>query len=73
MSKRDLGILCDVVDLPTAPFVNDASTVGLFHFEEGAGGVVLDGSFAAGGPSDGDLMLGGTPVGPEWSALTPFN
>ena len=58
---------------PTAPYVNDASTVGLFHFEEGVGGVVLDGSFAAGGPSDGDVMLGGTPAGPEWSPLTPFN
>jgi hypothetical protein len=51
---------------PTAPFVADASTVALYHFDEAGGIAVLDTSGAIGGPSDGQLRIGGTPLGPEW-------
>ncbi|MGH3371851.1 MAG: LamG-like jellyroll fold domain-containing protein, partial [Nocardioidaceae bacterium] len=51
---------------PTAPFVSDASTVALYHFDEGSGDLIRDTSGAAGGPSDGVRRFGGAPPGPEW-------
>jgi hypothetical protein len=57
---------------PTRPFSPDASTVGLYHFDEGQGDHVGDSSGAYGGPSDGVRRYGGTPPAPEWVALTPF-
>ena len=61
---------------PTAAFVPDASTVGLYSFDEGpagpCGGAVLDTSGAAGGPTPGECRLGGTPAGPLYSEVTPF-
>lgn len=57
---------------PTAPFVTDASTMALYHFDEGAGTVVNDASGASGGPSQGVLAVGGSPAGPLWSIETPF-
>lgn len=56
---------------PTAAFLPDASTVALYHFDEGAGDVVGDSSGAVGGPSDGERRYGGTPPGPDWSTDTP--
>ena len=62
---------------PTAPFVTDASTVGLFHFDEqGSGnctGTVTDSSAAAGGATDGVCSFGGVaPAGPIYEASSPF-
>lgn len=54
------------------PFVTDARTVGLYHFDEGAGVDVRDVSLAAGGPSNGTLLVGGSPAGPLWTTDTPF-
>ena len=51
---------------PSAPFVTDADTAALYHFDEGAGDVINDTSGAAGGPSNGQRMFGGNPPGPEW-------
>lgn len=57
---------------PTSPFSTDANTVGLYHFDEGAGTTASDVSGAAGGPSNGTLMVGGNPPGPQWSTDSPF-
>jgi glucose/arabinose dehydrogenase len=53
---------------PNTPFATDASTVALYHLDEAAGSVAVDSSGAAGGPSNGDLIFGGSPSGPEWSS-----
>ena len=56
---------------PAAPFATDADTVGLYHFDDAQGTVARDSSGAQ--PSvDGELVLGGTPAGPVWSAESPF-
>ncbi len=57
---------------PTSPFVADAATVALYHFDEGAGNVLRDSSGALGGPSDGNVRVGGSPTGPLWSTDAPF-
>ncbi len=58
---------------PNAPFFSDSNTVGLWHFDEGAGNHVGDSSGAAGGPSHGTREFGGTPnAGPLWSMDSPF-
>ncbi|MBK9256661.1 MAG: LamG domain-containing protein [Saprospiraceae bacterium] len=57
---------------PSSPFATDANTVGLYHFNEGAGNVLTDVSGATGGPSDGQIVFGGNPQGPVWSADSPF-
>lgn len=36
---------------PAAPFTPDAATAALYHFDEGSGTAILDGSGAPGGPS----------------------
>lgn len=59
--------------VPSAPFVSDADTVGLYGFDEGSGTLLTDRSNASGGPSDGVLVVGGSPTGPQWSADTPFS
>jgi Concanavalin A-like lectin/glucanases superfamily len=56
---------------PIAPFVTDVATVALYHFDEGAGDLVIDSSGAAVGPSHGTRRTGGAPAGPEWSTDTP--
>lgn len=58
---------------PSSPFTTDANTVALYHFNEGSGTIVNDVSMAAGGPSNGTLMIGGTPPGPAWSSMSPFS
>ena len=58
---------------PKAPFVTDAYTAALYHFDEGTGNAVHDSSSASGGPSDGVRIVGGSNAGPTWSALTPFD
>ncbi|MHC4548245.1 MAG: hypothetical protein ACYTEZ_05655 [Planctomycetota bacterium] len=57
---------------PSSPFASDADTAALYHFDEGTGTVALDSAQAPGGPSDGEVRIGGAPVGPEWSSETPF-
>jgi hypothetical protein len=57
---------------PSQPFVTDASTAALYHFDEGSGNTIADSSGAAGGPSTGERRPGGSPEGPEWSTDTPF-
>ncbi len=57
---------------PGAAFVTDASTVGLYHFDEGQGTIASDTSGAAGGPSNGTLRYGGNPAGPVWTTDSPF-
>lgn len=58
---------------PAAPHQADGSTVALYRFDEGAGATVGDSSGAAGGPSTGELVVGGQPASPAWSADTPFS
>jgi chitinase len=58
---------------PSMPFNTDAGTVGLFHFDEGTGNVLNDLSAASGGPSNGVILYGGNPVGPQWSHDNPFD
>jgi hypothetical protein len=55
-----------------AAFVTDASTAGLYHFNEGTGTVAGDVSGASGGPSYGVLNIGGSPAGPVWVSDSPF-
>jgi hypothetical protein len=56
----------------TQPFVADASTAALYHFDEGQGNIITDASGAPGGPSTGVRNFGGSPAGPEWATDTPF-
>lgn len=58
---------------PSNPFEPDEHTVGLYHFDEGSGTVAHDSSEATGGPSHGELRVGGSPAGPAWSTETPFH
>ncbi len=55
---------------PSAPFTSDGNTVALYHFDEGMGTSLGDSSGALGGPSNGELRVGGSPPGPEWVAST---
>lgn len=61
---------------PTVPFIADANTAVLFHFNEGpvgaCQGTIVDSSGATGGPSSGTCRYGGNPAGPVYSADTPF-
>ncbi len=56
---------------PSAPFLPDADTVGLYHFDD-PGPVATDSSGAPGGPSHGEVHVGGDPEGPIWVPDTPF-
>lgn len=58
--------------VPATPFMPDANTKALFHFDEGGGLVLSDVSGAAGGPSNGQILYGGNPSGPLWSYDHPF-
>jgi len=55
---------------PSTPFVPDANTVGLYHFDEGSGTTVLDSSGAVGGPSHGVRRVGGLSNGPTYDVVT---
>lgn len=57
---------------PTQPFATDASTLALYHFDEGQGNTIVDSSGAPRGPSNGVRNFGGSPAGPEWATDTPF-
>jgi len=56
---------------PTDPFVADANTAALYHFDEGSGNVINDS--APGGLSVGERRVGSTnPERPAWSFDSPF-
>lgn len=48
---------------PIRYFTNDANTVGLYNFDTGAGTIAYDSSSS---PTNGILLVGGTPSGPVW-------
>ena len=62
---------------PTAPFMTDSQTAGLYHFDEGPAGActgsVFDTSGATNDPSHGVCAYGGSPAGPIYDADTPFS
>lgn len=53
---------------PAPRFEPDAQTVALYHFDEGTGTALGDSSGAAGGPSNGEVRVGGPSAGPVWDA-----
>ena len=57
---------------PRAPFVPDAATVGLYHFDEGTGARANDLGGAVGGPAHGDIRRASAASPPLWSTDTPF-
>ncbi len=57
---------------PIGPFVPDPNTVGLYHFDEGAGDFITDTSGTVFVKSHGVRRFGGSPAGPEWSTDTPW-
>ncbi len=59
--------------LPSAAYSPDASTVALYHFDEGTGTMLDDLSGYPGGPSNGLLSVGGSPAGPVWSDLSSWS
>ena len=58
---------------PRAPFVPDANTVALYHFDEGTGARANDASGIAGGPSQGDIRRATPSAAPLWSTDSPFD
>ncbi len=58
---------------PSTPFLPDANTLALYHFDEGLGTTLDDVSGYPGGPSNGLLMVGGSPTGPAWSTDTVWS
>ncbi len=56
---------------PSQPFLTDANTAALYHFDEGSGTTVHDSSGAPGGPSHGEVRVGGSPAGPQWASDEP--
>jgi hypothetical protein len=59
--------------VPATPYAPDANTLALYHFDEGEGTTLDDVSGFPGGPSNGLLMVGGAPAGPEWSTDTEWS
>lgn len=57
--------------VPATRLTADADTAALYRFDEGQGVAIIDDAVQAGGPSHGELRLGGNPAGPCWSVDTP--
>lgn len=57
---------------PRAPFVADAATLALFHFDEASGPTVYDTSGRA-GAAHGDLRRTAPASAPTWSTSSPFD
>ncbi|HMO60201.1 MAG TPA: LamG domain-containing protein [Roseiflexaceae bacterium] len=53
---------------PTAPHTDDANTVALYRFNEGAGTTIIDEK----GQSNGTRLVNGSNGAPQWSTDTPF-
>jgi len=58
--------------VPAAPFLADAGTAALYHFDEGNGDDIVDDSATIGGASPGSRRYGGAAAGPDWVTDTPF-
>ncbi len=54
---------------PQRSYAPDANTVGLYHGDTGSGTVYYDSATVAGAPTNGELLVGGTPSGPTWTRL----
>jgi len=58
---------------PDEPFIPNANTLALYHFDTGHGNLIQDLSGATGGPSNGIRIYGGDPKnGPEWEVSSLF-
>jgi glucose/arabinose dehydrogenase len=57
---------------PRAPFLADAATVALYHFDEGSGVTAFDTSAATGGPANGEIRRAIPTSAPAWSTQSPF-
>ena len=56
---------------PSQRFEPDANAVGLYHLDDAAGTVARDAATVAGAPTNGELLVGGSPSGPVWVGLSP--
>lgn len=54
---------------PGRRFEPDANAVGLYHCDEGSGTTLVDSATVSGAPTNGELLVGGTPSGPVWVEL----
>lgn len=57
---------------PRAPFIVDARTLALFHFDEGTGATAYDTSARA-GAAHGDIRRASAAAAPNWSTDSPFS
>ena len=55
-----------------APFEPDATPRLLPRLDEGEGAVAHDASSAQGGPTHGEVKVGGPSLAPAWEADSPF-
>jgi glucose/arabinose dehydrogenase len=53
---------------PANAFTPDSNTVGLYHFNEGSGTTIQDAATIVGAPTNGQINVGGNPVGPIYVA-----
>lgn len=56
----------------TSQFATDANAMGLYHFNETAGTVLRDSATVSGAPTNGELLVGGSPSGPAWAVSSVF-
>ena len=54
---------------PGRRFEPDADAVGLYHLDDASGTVASDSATLAGAPTNGELLVGGSPSGPVWVEL----
>jgi len=59
--------------VPIAPFTKDSSTLGLYHFDEGSGTVLLDSALFSGNALNGTIKYGGNPYGPIYEVSSVFS
>jgi hypothetical protein len=56
---------------PARRFEPDANAMGLYHLDDAAGTVARDSATVTGAPTNGELLVGGSPSGPVWVGLSP--
>ena len=54
---------------PSRRFEPDADAVGLYHLDDASGTVASDFATVVGAPTNGELLVGGSPSGPVWVEL----
>ena len=54
---------------PARRFEPDANAVGLYHCDEASGTTLVDFATVSGAPTNGELLVGGSPSGPVWVEL----